>query len=119
MSESRLLRVLTLTALIVTLCGCAAYSVVVRNHSERRIVDSAAVLNGEETVTGRLGAGAGKMHAFFARKVPKQAEVWWVWEDDVEKRVIVPLKGTVPRVFRGDIVFVINADATVTVRTRK
>jgi hypothetical protein len=108
--------VVAVSLVLLSGCGVEDYNVVIKNVGSRGI-DRAHVLYGEfRSIGGVLSPGILKSHGHPDHPIPSTATVEWRTEDGQMHRQDVEVKKLVPKGFRGDIVFEIADDNTVTVR---
>ena len=110
------LSVMLLTALLTGGCGMEDYNVVINNVGKRTISDACVAYGEFRSVGGVIASAARVTQLTPEYAIPATATVEWRTEDGQMHRKEVEVKKLVPKDFRGDIVFEIADDSTVTVR---
>ncbi len=88
------------------------YSVAVVNDTKELIGDADVSFNGFRSGGGWIRPGLSKVNGSATHR-PERATVRWRTADGVLHEVVVDVRSVLPRGYKGDISFIIQADNTV------
>ncbi len=116
MRRKCLMAITVLTTLLAGGCSLDDYNVVIKNVGQRAVTDAHVSYGSFRSIGGIIVPQTQKGHGHPDYPIPSTATVEWRTEDGVLHRQDVEVKKLASKGFKGDIVFEIADDNTVTVR---